>query len=231
MPTWLAGLDWPFFLEALVRLLLAAILGGFIGFERETENKPAGFRTNMLVCIGSALVMITSEFVFQRYSGQTSLDPTRLGAQVISGIGFLGAGTIIRDGLHVRGLTTAASMWVVACVGLAVGIGFYAGAIISTLFIYLILIAMKKLQEHIKVKNHHRVLVIRTQDQPGQLGAIGSVFGKFNISIRNIELIRSEDREQELDIKLFAQLPAGVALFDLMTALQQLPGISRVAEE
>ena len=133
----------PFELEILVRLLLAVLLGGFIGYEREHTNRPAGFRTHILVCAGAALVMATSEYLVRRYS-ISAVDPARLGAQVISGIGFLGAGTIIRDGVNVRGLTTAASLWAVSCVGIAVGCGFYLGAVIATVFIPHLIILKKR---------------------------------------------------------------------------------------
>ena len=132
----------PFELEILARLLLAVLLGGFVGYEREHANRPAGFRTHILVCVGAALVMVTSEYMVRKYS-ISAVDPARLGAQVVSGIGFLGAGTIIRDGVNIRGLTTAASLWAVSCVGIAVGSGFYAGAAIATIFIFLTLIILK----------------------------------------------------------------------------------------
>ena len=122
--------------EMILRLVLAMIFGGLIGLEREIGNRPAGFRTHTLVCMGSVLVMMTSEFMLDIYSS-VSIDPARLGAQVISGIGFLGAGTILKDGSRVRGLTTAASLWVVACIGLAIGVGFYWGALIATLLSYI----------------------------------------------------------------------------------------------
>ena len=119
--------------ELLLRLVLAGILGGAVGFERERHNRPAGLRTHILVCLGSALVMIVSVEGFSGALGPRG-DQARLAAQVVSGIGFLGAGTIMRQGSSVRGLTTAASLWVVAAVGLATGIGLYLAAI-SKLFL------------------------------------------------------------------------------------------------
>ncbi len=227
----LGGLDLRPSLEIVFRLILAGILGGIIGYERETENKPAGFRTHMLICIGSALVMVTSEDIFSRYAGLTNLDPARLGAQVISGVGFLGAGTIIRDGLNVRGLTTAAGVWVVACVGLAAGIGFYEGAIVSTLFIYLILLTMKKFQDRLKVRNHNKVILIRFQDRPGQLGAIGTTFGRYGHSIRNVEFLQSGEQDQVIDIRVYSHIAANAQLYDFMMELQRLPGVEKVSEE
>ncbi len=120
-------------LYIVVRLILALLLGGLIGKERGQLNRPAGLRTHMIVCTASALIMLFGSFVAIDYP---DIDVTRLAAQVVSGIGFLGAGAILKDGFSVRGLTTAATLWVVACVGLAVGGGFYVGAIITTLLVY-----------------------------------------------------------------------------------------------
>ena len=110
-------------IDAVIKMVLAVLFSGIIGFEREHSHRPAGFRTHILVAVGSTLVMMTSKFVFLEYQGVVTVDPTRLGAQVISGIGFLGAGTILREGFSVKGLTTAASLWAVSCIGLAVGAG------------------------------------------------------------------------------------------------------------
>lgn len=119
----------------VVRILLAACCGGILGIERAKSNQAAGMRTYMLVCLGSTVVMLTSQYMAQYFN---TGDPARLGAQVISGIGFLGAGSIMTGGkLEVRGLTTAAGLWTAACIGLAVGIGFYAGGILGTAAVYL----------------------------------------------------------------------------------------------
>jgi putative Mg2+ transporter-C (MgtC) family protein len=122
--------------EALLRLALAAVLGGAVGVERELRERGAGLRTHLLVAVGSALFTIVSAYGFHAFlsSGATVIraDPTRIAAQIVTGIGFLGAGAIIRQGLSVRGLTTAATLWVVAAIGLAVGAGYYSGALITT---------------------------------------------------------------------------------------------------
>jgi len=128
-----------------IRLSLAAIIGGIIGYERGTHNHPAGIRTHMLICVGAALAMISNQFVF--YSFNTAVDPTRMGAQVISGIGFLGAGTIINGKNRVRGLTTAAGVWTSACIGLAAGLGFYQGAIASGVIAIIIITLVARISE------------------------------------------------------------------------------------
>src|SRR5436190_13352555 len=132
------SLSWQ---EALVRLVLAAALGGAVGLERELREREAGFRTHMLVSVGSALFTIASAYGFREFlvSGGNVVraDPTRIAAQIVTGIGFLGAGAIIRQGLSVRGLTTAATLWVVAAIGLASGAGYYSAAAITTVLVIL----------------------------------------------------------------------------------------------
>jgi putative Mg2+ transporter-C (MgtC) family protein len=122
--------------DNLLRLSLAAVLGGAIGFERELRDREAGLRTHLLVCLGSALFTIVSAYGFHEFlsSGDQVIraDPTRIAAQIVTGIGFLGAGAIIRQGLSVRGLTTAATLWVAAAIGIAAGAGYYSGAVLGT---------------------------------------------------------------------------------------------------
>ncbi|MBI2871512.1 MAG: MgtC/SapB family protein [Candidatus Omnitrophica bacterium] len=118
-------------LTILCRLLLAAIFGGLIGLERELHGRAAGLRTHILVCIGSALLMLISIELARQWQGSAP-DPARIAAQVVTGIGFLGAGTIIRERAGIRGLTTAASIWTIAAVGLAIGMGFYFAALVTT---------------------------------------------------------------------------------------------------
>ena len=139
----LIGLDWSA-LEDAIRLVVAMVVGALVGWERERGNRPAGLRTHMLVCMGSCLVM-TASIWFAHETGMG--DAMRMGAQVISGIGFLGAGTIIKDDHGVKGLTTAASLWVVACIGLALGAGFYWGAILCAGLTYAALVFFKHIEE------------------------------------------------------------------------------------
>ena len=139
----LIGLDWTA-MESIIRLVVSMIVGALVGWERERGNRPAGLRTHMLVCMGSCLVMTASIW----FAKETMMgDAMRMGAQVISGIGFLGAGTIIKDDHGVKGLTTAASLWVVACIGLALGAGFYWGAILCAAMTYAALVFFKHIEE------------------------------------------------------------------------------------
>ncbi len=175
--------------DVAARLGLAVLLGGAVGFERESHNRPAGFRTHILVCVGAALFMMVSAY---GYIGQVKpgfqADVERIAAQVVTGVGFLGAGTILRHRGSVHGLTTAASIWAVSAVGLAVGIGFNAGAITGTAFILLSLLVLGRLDQKILQQRRFKLLSVRAVDQPGLLGRVGGVLGSMQINIRRVSL-------------------------------------------
>ena len=146
--------------EIILRLACAMAIGVIVGMERGRSHRPAGLRTHMLVALGACVVMITSHMLFMQFRpfGATP-DPARLGAQVISGVGFLGAGTIMREGLTIKGLTTAASVWTVACLGLAAGAGYYFVALGGALAVYIILTAFEALQRKMNVVRHASMFV------------------------------------------------------------------------
>lgn len=179
--------------EILLRLALACLLGGLIGMERERSRHPAGLRTHILVCIGATLVMLCNIFIFEMYKNVANIDPARLGAQVISGIGFLGAGTIIKEGLSVRGLTTAASLWVVGCLGVAIGLGFYAGAIVTTSFILIILMIFSKLGYLFYGKGGKTLIILKLINAEGQLDLINNKLKEFDMHASDITIEPAED--------------------------------------
>lgn len=139
-------------MEVVLRLVLAVLLSGLVGLEREVKGRAAGFRTHILVCTGSALVMLTGVYLSESWHGGGVVDPTRMAAQVITGVGFLGAGTIIQFRDSVRGLTTAASVWAAAGIGLAVGAGFYVGAVSATLIVLVVLLVLSNLEHRMGAK-------------------------------------------------------------------------------
>lgn len=176
------------FISILLRLSLAVIFGGIIGFGREKEKRPAGLRTHILVCLGATLAMLTNVYVVKEFQG--NIDPTRIGAQVISGIGFLGAGTIIITGKNkVRGLTTAAGLWSSACMGLAIGVGFYEGAIIGCIFIFSVMAILGKLDKQIN-RNSRILNLYIIINAPTVLSTIIKKFknSEGNIQIKDIEI-------------------------------------------
>ncbi|QHI71325.1 MgtC/SapB family protein [Aminipila terrae] len=134
-------------ISVATRLLLAVVFGGIIGLERGANNHPAGFRTHILVCVGATLAMLTNQYISQYLT--PGADPARLGAQVITGVGFLGVGTIFVTGKHkIKGLTTAAGLWASSCLGLALGIGFYSGASIAGILIFISLALLPKVENY-----------------------------------------------------------------------------------
>ena len=135
------------FFTTFIRLILALALGSLIGLERERKGGHAGLRTHILVCMGSALIMLTSLYIYEGYQTKSAVDPARIAAGVVTGVGFLGAGTIIRSKEGIRGLTTAASVWISAAIGLAVGCGYISAAIITTVIAYLVLSFLKKVEK------------------------------------------------------------------------------------
>lgn len=182
-----------FEIDIILRLLGAAVLGGLIGYEREQKQRPAGFRTHILVCIGAALVMITSEYMLNEFA--SSIDPARMGAQVISGIGFLGAGTIIRDKFKVKGLTTAASLWAVACIGLAVGMGYYYLASIAFIIIFITLRFLSRLEKRAGKEYNYaniKVYAVLQEDIEKKVSADLLAFG-YDIKKMNFSKTLSEN--------------------------------------
>jgi putative Mg2+ transporter-C (MgtC) family protein len=197
--------------EVLLRVVLAGILGGAIGAEREIREREAGLRTHMLVAVGSALFTLVSaygwsDFQFSQRSGIT-YDPTRIAAQIVTGIGFLGAGAIIRQGLSVRGLTTAASLWVVAAIGIASGAGYYSAALITTILVLVSLwplrIVAYRFFERIRPGELRLEVEVKPNESPA---ALLDALEKRDVAVRAFEVEDARDRRR--------------FLLDLQTAVQ-----------
>ena len=212
--------------EIILKLVLAMVFGGVIGLEREIGNRPAGFRTHTLACMGSVLIMMTSEFLLKDYTSNPP-DPARLGAQVISGIGFLGAGTILKDGSRVRGLTTAASLWVVACIGLAIGVGFYWGALTATLFSYITLVLLKKFEGYVPGLRDYE-LSLEIPNVPGQIAQITNILAELDVRIKDIKVEQGDEDFTQAYFKLV--FPPGLNKHILGAELSRLEGV-RVLED
>lgn len=219
--------------EIVLRLFIAVILGGLIGFERERHNRPAGFRTHILVCVGSALLMMVSAYGFTAHLGtQFHPDPGRIAAGVVTGIGFIGAGTILQQRGSIRGLTTAATIWVVSGVGLAVGIGFYLGSIVTTAFVLISLLTLRRVERSFFYRRRLKNLMVRAVDQPGLLGRIGSTLGAAMVNIRKSDLStpeqREEDEQEMVNIEFLIEAPRGLDYKKLFNDLYELKGVTEI---
>ena len=201
----LPSLNWD---ESLLRLSLAAVLGGLIGAERELRERKAGLRTHLLVSLGSALFTIVGAYGFHAFlaSGANVVraDPTRIAAQIVTGIGFLGAGAIIRHGLSVRGLTTAATLWVVAAVGMAAGAGYYSVAVITTALVLIALYPLRILAylvfRRFRTEEGRLLIELPAGQSPG--GVIDEI-ERAGARIESIEVTTEGHRRRlELDVEL-----------------------------
>ncbi|MBU3219578.1 MgtC/SapB family protein [Clostridium algidicarnis] len=193
--------------EIIFRLLMAIVIAGGIGYERESRNRPAGFRTHILVCVGAAVISMIQIHAMEDslkrvienpiLASAVKSDVGRMGAQVVSGIGFLGAGAIIHEKGSIKGLTTAASLWVVACIGLAVGMGYYVLAMLSGVSVIAILGILKRFESKFLYKG--KIMKIEIQyDEKFQSQVLNDYFSRKKIKIKNIEYsIEDEDEEAE----------------------------------
>ena len=218
----------PNLCSTLVRLTLAVFCGGILGLERVKKRRPAGFRTYMLVCLGASLTMIISQYLASR--GQMT-DVSRLGAQVINGVGFLGAGTIIVTGKQqIKGLTTAAGLWASACMGLAIGAGFYLGALIGCVAIYLTISVLRMLEDWIMASARNMNIYIEFTETD-DIGETIERLKKLNVKIFDIEItkIRSADGLPPSAI-LAIRLPRKAKHSDIMAAVSAVKGIQTVEE-
>lgn len=214
--------------ELIFRLLLSAILGGLIGVEREKGNWFAGLRTHMLVCISSTLIMIVSQYGFQDvlYKELVVLDPSRVAAQVVSGIGFLGAGTILFWKNKIRGLTTAASLWAVAGIGLSIGGGLYFASIITTALIFIVLEIIKPLEIMFFKKLSSKEIFFFIK--PGiSLVDLDTVFKKLNIDLSQINLQIQKENEGELIHLIFSESQT-IDLLKIVDDIKKIPGIEKI---
>jgi putative Mg2+ transporter-C (MgtC) family protein len=208
--------------ELLLRLGLSVALCGAIGLERESRGQAAGLRTHILVGVGSTLFTLVSAYGFEHAPG-ASPDPTRIAAQIVSGIGFLGAGAIIRQGLTVRGLTTAAALWIVAAIGMAVGAGYYLGAVVTTALILVALVGFRRLRPTLMSHLRTDFVLLEVQlDREGKLGDVLSVLGTRGATVEGMESEREGDFQS---IRLELLVPPGRELGSAMEEIRRLPGV------
>lgn len=211
-----------------LRVMLALTIGGMIGLERGSKNQPAGFRTYMLVCLGAASVMMTNQYICNHFE---SGDPSRLGAQVISGIGFLGAGTIIVTKRNqVRGLTTAAGLWSSACLGLAAGIGFYEGAVAAGAAVLLVMTVLRKVEYFFREKSHYIRLYTNFASAEG-MNRLIELLNEHAIKVLDMQISKVYDNEQkEIVAILQIKTKRHVSHSDIIRMVSGIEGLKLIEE-
>lgn len=211
--------------ELFVRLAAATLLGALVGLERERLERAAGFRTHALVCVASALIMVVSIYGF---ADRDVLDPSRIAAQVVSGIGFLGAGVIIFRKNTVRGLTTAASLWAVAGVGLAAGSGLYLPAAAGTFFMLLVQAGMRPIEAYFFAHQDDRQrILIETSDVSNVLATIPEISARRHVRVQTMQFERERESDRDV-VELTVRLANRDDRFGLVDDLQKVDGVARV---
>ena len=214
-------------IDMILRLLLATFLGGVVGIERGSGDKPAGFRTHILVCTGSALIMLVSMYGFDtNYSDGSNRDSARIAAQVVSGIGFLGAGTIIHEGVTIRGLTTAASLWMVSAIGLAAGAGMYVLSIASTAIMLITLITFHSWEKRFAAtsKSARRYIRLVVENDSAVIPAITAYLAESKVKVRTMN-ITNNSRGNEMVVELYLKMSKDLESQEVITGLQSISGV------
>lgn len=219
-------------MELTIRILFALAIGGLIGLEREFGQHSAGFRTHILVCLGSALIMLLSLYGFSVFMDEPNVraDPARLAAQVISGIGFLGAGTILRTGNSISGLTTAASLWVVAALGLAVGAGFYYGAMLTTVLVLICLFVLNKLEKVFSRKRKVTEITVVMKETSGSVQLVMNKMKPLNGSLSNLSTVENSANPEETVLRMHMNVKSNKLEkhLNVLDELRSIPGVKQL---
>ncbi|MBX7061553.1 MAG: MgtC/SapB family protein [Pyrinomonadaceae bacterium] len=217
--------------EIAIRLLLAALLGSVVGLDRERLERGAGLRTHMLVAVGSAVFMLVSAYGFADVLGHQNvvLDPSRVAAQVVSGIGFLGAGTIILRKEIVHGLTTAASLWAVAAIGLATGGGLYLAAVAATFVVLFILLAVKPLERHLFLNRRPRTLTLTIERTEFTLSSLESAIESADLHMQSIVFQPGDEQTEIVQLTVDRVTPDKVAA--LIDSLRDTQGVKEIRRD
>lgn len=215
--------------QAIIKLVLGFMLAGVIGLERSSWSKPAGFRTHALVGISSVLIMLCGEYMSKTYD----IDSSRIPAQLLSGIGFIGAGTILRDGFNVKGLTTAAGLLAVTCIGLSIGAGFYLGGIVTTLIVYVILSYSYKISDKLDHFNLLDLQVSISENVDEALTKIEKILTDYQIDIKQMKKLDETDtNDNPTVLKIIGQYnKKGFNKNQLLKNLSLVENVSEVIEE
>ena len=227
---WVSQLE----LTMVLRLIVAAILGGIVGMERGSGDRPAGFRTHILVCVGSALFMLVSIYGFDDIAPVTTnleddigtrRDTARIAAQVVSGIGFLGAGTILHEGLTIKGLTTAASLWIVSAIGLAVGSGMYLLSAVATMLTMLTLVTFRTWEKRFAgTRSERRFIRVVTRNTPGIITEITGYLSECGIKVKTLN-VKSDNKNNNIILEIYLKIDKNIDMGMVADGIQNIDGV------
>ena len=235
LEAWFANFTNSIQFEMVIRLVLSAVLGGIVGMERGSGDRPAGFRTHILVCAGSALIMLVSMYGFEGFDKvpfeyPKNRDSARIAAQVVSGIGFLGAGTILHEGITVRGLTTAASLWMISAIGLATGAGMYFVSVAATIITFLTLTAFHSVEKRFAVansKSDKKYIRVVASNTPGLVAEVAAFLTQSGIKVKTIN-VQNSSSNNKVVLELYLRFNKEVDLGIVMDGLQQIEGVKSI---
>ena len=227
---WVSQLE----LTMVLRLIVAAILGGIVGMERGSGDRPAGFRTHILVCVGSALFMLVSIYGFDDIAPVTTnleddigtrRDTARIAAQVVSGIGFLGAGTILHEGLTIKGLTTAASLWIVSAIGLAVGSGMYLLSTVATILTLMTLVTFRTWEKRFAgTRSERRFVRVVTRNTPGIITEITGYLSECGIRVKTLN-VKSDNKNNNIILEIYLKIDKNIDMGQVADGIQNIDGV------
>ena len=227
---WVSQLE----LTMVLRLIVAAILGGIVGMERGSGDRPAGFRTHILVCVGSALFMLVSIYGFDDIAPVTTnleddigtrRDTARIAAQVVSGIGFLGAGTILHEGLTIKGLTTAASLWIVSAIGLAVGSGMYLLSTVATILTLMTLVTFRTWEKRFAgTRSERRFVRVVTRNTPGIITEITGYLSECGIRVKTLN-VKSDNKNNNIILEIYLKIDKNIDMGMVADGIQNIDGV------
>ncbi|MBI4822716.1 MAG: MgtC/SapB family protein [Nitrospirae bacterium] len=215
--------------EILIRLLLGAVLGGIVGFERQTHGRPAGFRTHLLVCVASVLFMVVSQYyhyLSQIDPSYIRIDPARIAQGAITGVGFIGAGVILKTGITIQGLTTAACIWMVSAIGIAIGSGLYLAGIASTAITYFSLLALRTVEKKMPRITFKSLTIVANEDIDEDI--ISSTLHKYGSDIAGVDYDRDIEKK-ELTYHFTIMVTQKTLLRKLLDEVSSLKSVKKVS--
>jgi putative Mg2+ transporter-C (MgtC) family protein len=214
--------------STVVKLFLSLLAGGIIGLNREQHKQPAGFRTHILICLGSTLLMVLSIYIPQTYLDFKNGDPGRIAAQVVAGIGFLGAGAIIKLGRNIKGLTTAASIWLIAAVGLTIGAGLFVISLVTIVLALFTLVLLEHVERRLVSKLYVKTIILKFNSKRFPETPLKSILKEMNIKLCEYHVTVFNIEKEQSEFKMIVNIPEKTNISKLIELLSQLEALKSI---